>query len=220
MGHNGGDLYVQTLLLSPCLASWEAGIHYKLPFRSEEAYSLVRVIRVLILIIMKILAKRSIITVFTAFIIAHLLYFLLTLILLQCGFLILLKFLQKVCPSFLWYIFSLNILTPVALISDVLVCLFVSLWLISVSLRLKLSEHEDGDVFFCLMIPSHVEYNDIMRSVDMYCMKAAFHSFPFFFVYSARACWSAGVWVPEWQSLCDDAGQVPHVWRLSALEGT
>lgn len=32
-----------------------------------------------------------------------------------------------------------------------------------------------------------------------------------FFVFSARSCWSTGVWGPEWQSLCDDAGQVPHV---------
>ena len=29
--------------------------------------------------------------------------------------------------------------------------------------------------------------------------------------YSARSCWSTGVWDFEWQSLCDDAGQVPHV---------
>lgn len=40
-----------------------------------------------------------------------------------------------------------------------------------------------------------------------------------FSVCSAWSRWSPGVWIPEWQSLCDDAGQVPYVRRLLAVKG-
>ena len=67
---------------------------------SQEAYSLVMVIRICILRVLKILEKRSVITTLTAFIIMHLVcfyplfyYLLISFILLPYDFLILLKFL-------------------------------------------------------------------------------------------------------------------------------
>ena len=80
--------------------------------------------------------------------------------------------------------------------------------------RLKLSESGEDDVSYWLVIPLYVEHSELGQcrsSVDMCCMKASFHAFLLFSVYSARSCWSTGVWDPEWQSLCGDAGQVPHV---------